>query len=252
LLDNRLREEGVNIDYLQEIPDYTTGIAFIAYSADGSREFVFHLRQSAAAAFSAEQLSADYFADVSWLHVSGSTLFLSNSSRDVCARALSLTKAAGGKLSLDPNLRPELLPVDQAREVLDPYLEAADLLLPTAEEARLLTGINDDEGAAGALMKEHNRIVILKRGREGASVFTQDGRFDIPGFSVSEIDPTGAGDCFNAGFIAGLEAGWPVAKAGSYAAAAGALAVTQQGPMEGAPANTQVDEFLKGGGETVG
>ena len=47
LLDGRLREEGVNIDYLQKIPDYTTGIAFIAYAADGSREFIFHLRQSA-------------------------------------------------------------------------------------------------------------------------------------------------------------------------------------------------------------
>ena len=162
-----------------------------------------------------------------------------------CAQALSLTKATGGKLSLDPNLRPELMPVDQARDVLAPYLEAADLLLPTAEEAHLLTGINDDEGAAGALMKDGNRIVVFKRGREGASVFTQDGRVDIPGFSVSEIDPTGAGDCFNAGFIVGLEAGWFAAKAGIFASAAGALAVTQQGPMEGAPFRKQVEDFVK-------
>lgn len=250
LLDGRLREEGVNIDYLQKIPDYTTGIAFIAYAADGSREFIFHLRQSAASELSAGQLSADYFADVSWLHISGSALFLSEANRIAGARALSLTKSAGGKLSLDPNLRPELMAVNQACDVLVPYLEEADLLLPTAEEARAITGIDDDDGAAGALMNDRDRIVAFKRGREGASVFIQDNRFDIPGFAVSEIDPTGAGDCFNAGFIYGLEMGWPVTKAGIFAAATGALAVTQKGPMEGTPTNEQVGEYMRGVGET--
>ncbi|UCC53690.1 MAG: hypothetical protein JSV68_06880 [Anaerolineaceae bacterium] len=120
-----------------------------------------------------------------------------------------MTRKAGGKLSVDPNLRPELMPVDQARDVLAPYLETADLLLPTAEEAHVLTGLNDDDEAANIFLRSHRRIVVFKRGVAGASVFTQDGRFDIPGFAVSEIDPTGAGDCFNAGFIYGWRSGGP-------------------------------------------
>ena len=130
LLQQRLEAEQVDRSYVQVVPGYTTGIAFIAYTADGSREFVFHLRHSAAAQLATERLDAADFADVAWLHISGSTLFLSEACRQACAAALRYTKDAGGKLSLDPNLRPELMPVDQARQVLAPYLETADLLLP--------------------------------------------------------------------------------------------------------------------------
>ncbi len=244
LLRRRLQEEKVDTTYLTDVPDYTTGIAFIAYAADGGREFVFHLRQSAAAVLSAERLQAEYFAGVSWLHISGSALFLSESSHDACARALELTKKAGGKLSLDPNLRPELMAVDEARDLLTPFLEAADLLLPTAVEAHILTGSNDDDTAAGILLARPDQIVVFKRGSAGASVFTQDGRVDIPRFSMREIDPTGAGDCFNAGFIYGLESGWSLERAGVFANAAGALAVTRQGPMEGAPTVQKVNKIL--------
>ena len=246
LLVRRFREEKVDICYLHEIIDYTTGIAFIAYTADGRREFVFHLRQSAAALLSSEILNADYFKGVSWLHLSGSALFLSEMSREACTRALELTKEAGGRLSFDPNLRPELMGMDKAGDVLAPYLAAADLLLPTADEAHIITKTDDDDLAAAALMKEPKQIVVFKRGAEGASVYSVDGRVDVPGFAVTEVDPTGAGDCFNAGFIYGLEAGWSAAKAGTYACAAGALAVTQKGPMEGAPTSEQVNELMIG------
>jgi sugar/nucleoside kinase (ribokinase family) len=245
LVGRRLGEEKIDITCLHEVSDRTTGIAFIAYGAEGGREFVFHLRQSAAAVLAAEQLYARYFTDISWLHISGSALFLSEMSRDACAQALRLTKKAKGKLSLDPNLRPELMVVDKARDVLAPYIEAADLLLPTNEEARILTGLNNDDEAAKALLAGQERIVVFKRGAAGAAVFSEGDRVDIPGFSVSEIDPTGAGDCFNAGFVAGLETGWSAAKAGIFASAAGALAVTKQGPMEGAPFRKEVEEFVR-------
>ncbi len=244
LLQKRLEAERVNTSYLQGKPDYTTGIAFIAYAASGNREFVFHLRHSAAAQLAAGQLDAAYFAGVAWLHISGSTLFLSEACRQACATALRFTREAGGKLSLDPNLRPELMPVDEARAVLEPYLNTADLLLPTVEEARLLSGMEDDNAAATALLDGQERIVVFKRGPGGASIFTQDGRIEIPGYAISEVDPTGAGDCFNAAFVYGLQAGWPAARTGQFACAAGALAVTRQGPMEGAPTVQEVSNLI--------
>ncbi len=243
-LQERLRAESVNTVYLQEAPGYTTGIAFIAYAAGGDREFVFHLRHSAAAQLAAGQMEATYFADAAWLHISGSTLFLSETCREACAAAVRFTKAAGGKLSLDPNLRPELMPVAEAREVLAPYLETTDLLLPTIEEAHLLSGLDDDDAAAAALLNGQERTVVFKRGAAGASVFSRDGRLDIPGCAVPEVDPTGAGDCFNAAFVYGLQAGWSLARTGQFANAAGALAVTRQGPMEGAPTSTDITDLI--------
>jgi sugar/nucleoside kinase (ribokinase family) len=226
---------------MQVIPGQTTGCAFVAYAADGGREFVFHIRHSAAGAMDAARLSPDWFAGVQWLHLSGSTIALSAGSRAACLRALELTRAAGGRLSFDPNLRPELMTVTEARRVFEPYLEAADLLVPTAAEARALTAAADDDGAAARLLVGRDRLVILKRGAAGCTLYNGTERIDAPGFRVEEVDPTGAGDCFNAACLAGLEAGWPLARLGRFANAAGALSVTRQGPMEGAPTRSAVE-----------
>ena len=77
----------------------------------------------------------------------------------------------------------------------------------------------------------------------GCSIYQHGQVFEVPGFLVDEVDPTGAGDCFSAAFIAGLEAGWPLEQVGRFANAAGALAVTKLGPMEGAPTRNQVESL---------
>ena len=246
LMRARLEAEGVDATGLQVAPGRSTGVAFVAYASDGGREFVFHLRHAAAGAMDAGQIDPAYLADVHWLHLSGSTLALNAASQAACQRALDLSLAAGGRLSFDPNLRPELMPLEQARQVLAPFVEAADLLLPTAAEARALTGTTDDDAAAKALLAGRDRIVALKRGAAGCTLYVKGERFDAPGLAVDEVDPTGAGDCFNAACLIGLEAGWPPERVARFASAAGALAVTRKGPMEGAPTFKQVQAVLSG------
>ena len=135
------------------------------------------------------------------------------------------------------------MPLEQAREVLAPFISSADLLIPTSEEACALTGKSTMDSAAQALVVKPDAIIVIKRGPTGCLVINRDQRIDMPGFPVEEIDPTGAGDCFSAAFIAGLESGWPLDKVGSFANAAGAIAVTKMGPMEGAPTRKQVEHF---------
>ncbi len=245
LLRSRLQQEGVDVAGLQTPSGYATGVAFVAYNRDGSREFVFHLRHSAAGALSAEQISPAAFTNVSWLHISGSTLALNESCQVACWRAVELTKAAGGRVSFDPNLRPELMAVDQARTVFARYLEAADLLVPTASEAQALAGIADDDRAARVLLGSRDKVLVYKRGAAGCSVYAGGKRLDVPGFAVQEVDPTGAGDCFNAAFLVGLEERWPLEQVARFACAAGALAVTKQGPMEGAPSQEEVEKVSR-------
>ncbi len=245
LMHNCFESENVDATQLQIPPSYATGAAFVAYAADGSREFVFHIRHAAAGQLAADLIQPEYFQGVKWLHISGSTLFVNENSRAACLRALELTLENGGKISLDPNLRLELMPLNAARATLTPFLAAADLLLPTASEAQILTGDKDLATAATALTPKETAITVLKRGPEGCTIFQGDKKLDIPGFEVTEIDPTGAGDCFSAGFIAGLEAGWPLVEVGRFANATGALAVTQMGPMAGAPTRKQVEILMR-------
>ena len=246
LMRNRFATEGVDASHLQTPPGFATGAAFVAYDHSGGREFVFHIRHAAAGQLSAAQIPADYFKNLKWLHLSGSTLGMNENSRTACQHAMELTLSQGGRISLDPNLRIELMPLVEFREILSPFLANADLLLPTTGEAQAITGELDENKAAQKLAAKTGAITVLKRGPAGCTINHQDKKISVPGFSVTEVDPTGAGDCFSAAFIAGLESGWPLEQVGRFANAAGALAVTRLGPMEGAPTRKQVESLYAG------
>lgn len=233
-LQERLERDGLDLACLRVSPEHTTGCAFVAYFTGGSRQFIFHLRHAAAGTLNPGDVREDYLRGVRFLHVMGSALALSDSSREACYKAARLAKKAGGRVSFDPNLRPELLGLEMVQEVSAPILAVADVILPSGAEARMLTGAASDEEAARSLAAG-GRVVALKQGERGSTVFTQEEEFHVPGFPVDEVDPTGAGDCYGAAFLVGLLRGWELRDVARFANATGALAVTKQGPMEGAP-----------------
>jgi len=242
-LRNRLMADGVDVDFLATDPDRLTGIAFVTYHSDGGRHFLFHMRDSAAGQLGPHHLDRDYVAQAQWLHICGSALAAGEDSRGACYQAVEWVKEAGGRVSLDPNLRPELLGVERIRCICQPVLEAADVILPSGEEASMLTDISDPEKAAMALVGE-GRIVALKRGARGSVIFTPFERLAVPAFPIEEVDPTGAGDCYGAAFLVGLREGWPLTQVARFANAVGALATTKLGPMEGTPTREEVEAFI--------
>jgi sugar/nucleoside kinase (ribokinase family) len=78
---------------------------------------------------------------------------------------------------------------------------APDLLFATRDEAKALMGAKRDEG-----LLELAPIAVVKRGRKGANVLLRDGadvrRFEVATTPIKAADTTGAGDAFDAGFIA--------------------------------------------------
>jgi sugar/nucleoside kinase (ribokinase family) len=107
----------------------------------------------------------------------------------------------------------------------------------------MLTGEADDELGCRRWAAQ-GKTIVLKQGPKGCRIFTKDADFEVPGFKVNEVDPTGAGDSFCAGFSVALLEGLSLPEAGRFANAVGALAVTKQGPMEGAPTRPEVEELL--------
>ncbi len=231
----RLRDDGVDTRRIRVAPGYTTGIAFVSYRSDGGRKFVFHLPQSAAALLGPDDVAADYVAGADFVHVTGSALSISESARRACYEAVRVCKAAGGRVSFDPNIRPELLGIDKVREICQPVIDRCDVLLPSGPEVSMLTGDTDEERACRALVARGIPLVALKRGERGSLVFTGDGAIEVPSMPVTEVDPTGAGDCYGGAFVVGLLEGWDLSKVARFANVVGALAVTRKGPMEGAP-----------------
>ena len=240
---NQLRSDGIAVDGLRRLPDQATGVAFVAYSADGSRNFVFSL--GAGARLSSDMLAPSLFDGLRCFHVMGSTLSMSAQVLSVCLEALQMAVNAGALISFDPNLRPELLPPEAARAAFAPFVGAADIFLPTASELLQLTASNQIDQAVEALLTEKpDRLIVVTRGAAGCSVYSAAGPIDVAGYAVDEVDPTGAGDCFDAAFVTGILEGMPPDEAARLANACGALCVTAKGPMTGAKSRAQVERFM--------
>ena len=92
--------------------------------------------------------------------------------------------------------------IEGAEEALRSVLETIDILLVNEAEARSLSGERNLLKAYRKIQAMGPRILVVKRGEHGVSLFTPEGYFMAPAFPLEEVqDPTGAGDTFAGGFL---------------------------------------------------
>lgn len=244
---DRLRADGVDISGIEVDPQGTTGSAFVRYREDGSRAFVFNIRHSACGTISLTFENRKTIETCTHLHVMGTALYAPSVVETVMA-ALDSVKARGGTVSFDPNLRPEIMNSPGMREALSTVLARTDLFLPSGEELFLFTTAKEERAAIDELLGTGIEAIVVKRGAAGARYYDAARSLTHPGFAVEELDPTGAGDSFGAAFVSFWLNGSAPAEALTYAAAAGARAVTKIGPMEGTSNHAELDALIEGAG----
>lgn len=240
---DRLRRDEVDVEGVRIDPEAATGSAFVRYRPDGSRAFVYNIKHSASGAIALDGAARAVLDRSDHLHVMGTALF-SPRIVEIVLTAAEAIKTRGGTISFDPNLRPEILNLPGLREACEALFRRCDLFLPSGEELSLFTKASEEKAAVAEILGHGVRAIVHKRGAEGASYFDLTTRLTQPAFAVDEIDPTGAGDCFGATFVSCWLRDMPPAQSLAYAAASGALAVTRQGPMEGAASEADLEAFL--------
>jgi len=229
---DRLKKDGVNVDYVFEDASQSTAVAFVTYFEDGSRKFIYHIGNTPAVhpkPFDIKDIdSPKYF------HIMGCSLMASEMFKVQIIDTAIRFVAAGAKISFDPNIRPELLGNRTIDEVLGEVLRNCSVLMPSTDELNMLTGEDTIEDGIKKLFEYENmEVVALKRGSRGSTLYNRYEQVDCPLYKVEQIDPTGAGDCYDAALICGLMEGKSLLEAGKMASAAGALNVMKLGPMEG-------------------
>jgi sugar/nucleoside kinase (ribokinase family) len=240
---DRLRRDGVDVEGVRIDPEMATGSAFVRYRPDGSRAFVYNIKHSASGAIGLDDAAGAVLVRSDHLHVMGTALF-SPRILEVVLGAAEAIKARGGTISFDPNLRPEILNLPGLREACEILFRRCDVFLPSGVELYLFTNAKEEKAAVAEILGHGVRAIVHKRGADGASYFDRTTHLSQPGFEVEEVDPTGAGDSFGATFVSCWLRNMPPARCLAYAAASGALAVTRQGPMEGAASQAELDAFL--------
>jgi sugar/nucleoside kinase (ribokinase family) len=164
------------------------------------------------------------------VHVS-SYFLLERSLGPGLAAVLATARAAGATTSLDTNWDPAGRWGD---ERLSAAIAQVNVLLPNEAEALRLSRASSLDDAVRTLVAVGPRLVVKLGGR---GVLCADGairhRVSLP--AVTPVDATGAGDCFNAGLIAGLLTGLELPQAAALGCAAGALSTRAPGGTTSAP-----------------
>ena len=97
--------------------------------------------------------------------------------------------------------------IEKTRDSLLRAIAGVDMLLMNDDEVRMLTEQATLLRGARQLMELGPRIVVVKQGEYGASLFTKEGFFSLPAYPLETVlDPTGAGDSFAGGLLGYLDA----------------------------------------------
>ena len=241
------RIEGVDASKVTRHPTAPTGVSFVTHSAAGHK-FDYLRKNSAASLMTPDTLAGDYIAGARIFHLSAIGQAISDSARATCDVAIDIARKAGVKVSYDTNLRLRLWDLDVARTVVDATIARCDIALPSLDDSRQLTGLEEPEAVAAYYLDLGAPLVALKMGAEGSLIATRDRQTRIAPHKVEAVDATGAGDTFDGAFLTRLLAGDDAETAARYANVAAALSTTGYGAVTPMPRKADVLSALKRAG----
>ncbi|MFV9424163.1 sugar kinase [Microbacterium sp. S1037] len=240
-----LRGEGLDVLALVDA-GAPTGLMIKERPSAASTAVHYYRRGSAGSRLAPDDLPAGWIEGADLLHVTGITPLLSDTARSTVLAAVERARAARIPVSFDINYRSALAVAEIAGPVLREIAERATLVFGGVEELDLL-----GPDAAASLLAAGVAQVVVKRGPEGAAVFTTDGLTEALGFVIEPLDTVGAGDAFVAGYLSAWLEDSPTEDALVRGNACGAMACLVPGDWEAAATRRDLERFLAGGGDPV-
>jgi len=214
-----LSETGVDTGAVLRDPGAATGVS-VGLVRDDDRAML--TATGALSRLRADDVPAPLIAAARHVHVSSPFL------QDALRPGLAALTATARSSSLDPGWDP--------REQWDVPLRAFDVLLPNAQEALALAGRTDgDIEAAAHDLARDGTLVVVKLGAEGALAVEDGDTIRAAAKPVDAVDGTGAGDSFDAGFLAARLNGDDLAHALALGCACGALSTRRAGGTAAQP-----------------
>jgi fructokinase len=238
---------------LRDPPPTRTTLAFVEVSEDGDREFTFYRSVPAADELLApEDIKRESLSGASFANF-GSIPLIKDPVRSATRKFAELANEMDVAVAFDVNLRANLWDsLDTFRQAVDPLLDLSTVIKLSEEELSPVLGTEDPGEAADRLLERGASLALVSMGGEGAFYATRTFRGEAPAFPIDKVvDATGAGDAFLAGTLTHLseKQGWhddeaSVREAVRSGTAAGALACTEFGAMNGLPSREELDRFM--------
>ncbi|WP_346838674.1 sugar kinase [Microbulbifer sp. SAOS-129_SWC] len=204
-----LAAEGIDTTAIEQLSGRSPGLYMIRNSADGERQFTYWRGEAPARALFADTVSRErlqaQLREVDCIYLSGITLaIMAPPAREHLLTFLAEFRRGGGRVAFDSNYRPRLWATPQdAQRAVAALLAQADIALLTLEDEQLLWGDVDADACLTRNADYPLAELVLKRGPDPV-LLQSDGT--VHALAVPPVtgivDTTGAGDAFNAGYLA--------------------------------------------------
>lgn len=229
---------GVDTTYIKKIDSAKIGLYLISNDAQGERYFSYWRDHSAAHLhfYEADRLrySLESLAPTGFIYLSGITLSrTSPASRKVLWKWLAECRSNGETLVYDGNYRPLLWnTAEQALEVHRQMIGLSTIFLPGLEDEMALRPGTCEQEVVAELESLSVPEIILKNGAHGLKVYLQGQCTDLAIDRVADVvDTSGAGDSFNAGYLACRLRNIPPVQASKFAATVSAMVIRSAGAI---------------------
>jgi fructokinase len=236
-----LETEGVDTSSLITDSELMTTMALVSLTDIGDPHFAFYL--GASQNLHPDDLNVDLIANAKFFHFSSVTL-ASEPSRSAIMEGLRLAKEHGVICSYDVNWRPAIWPdLDAGKEIIKEPIPQIDLLKLSAEELKLITGMEDTRAGLETL-DVPAPLVVVTLGKDGCLYRFEDKIYHQSVAPVNNVvDATGAGDAFMAALLTGLS--FPIKvkaleRLTKRACKAGAITVSQRGAIPSLPHSNEL------------
>src|ERR1044072_2030902 len=232
---NALKREGISTTYVQRKRTEKTGVT-ISLSTVRDRALITY--PGAIASFRVQEFDTSLIARHQHIHLT--SYYLQRALQPAFPGLFKKAKAEGLTTSFDPNSDPN----SSWGDGIDDVLRNTDLLFVNEREATELTGLTKKRDALKAL-GELVPCAVIKLGRKGAEAIHNDRVIQHSGFKVDAVDTTGAGDSFDAGFVAAYLRGAAIEDCLRQGNACGALSTQEAGGTAGQPTSRHLSQFLR-------
>ena len=244
LLLNTMKEAGIETKGIVVDPDVFTTLAFVTFDALGDRSFSFARKPGADTQLNWEEVDKSLVDDAKMFHF-GTLSLTDEPVRTTTQKAVAYAKAAGKRITFDPNLRKPLWRrEEEAVQQILWGLHQADVVKISDEEVAFLWSCTPEEGAEKLLKEFGVSLAMVTLGSKGALLKTAHAECRVFCPEVNPVDTTGAGDIFGGSAVARLlELGKPcdtlteedLAYIGRYAATAASLSTEASGGIPSIP-----------------
>ena len=225
---NRFADVGLATKHFITCENYTGALV---RNHGGTQPFVntYLRRSSAGSTFSPVDIDEAALTNSKWLHVTGISVSISETSKNAVIHALDIARKNRVGISFDLNYRKKLWDEDIAKKTLNAIIKDLDVVSGGVDEYEIIFGSKNPEENLAKVASLGVKTVIMTAGPDEMRILHEGRRFNFTPVKVKLVDPVGSGDAFISGTISGLIGGLSIEDAIAQGSKCGAAVAAARG-----------------------